>query len=165
VRDFLDQLALAIFGLSLAALSLPAAPSGTIEAVRIEDGVLELDGILNEAEWLAAPKAGNPTGARYDALASNNVNRNSNWDGVWQAKTAIDAQGWTCEVAIPFRSISFDPESDVWGFNMSRSIRRKSERGRWRNARPEVRTSMASEAGDILGLSGRCAVNFVACPW
>ena len=96
----------------------------------------------------------NPTGARYDALVSNNVNRNSNWDGIWKAKTQIDASGWTCEIAIPFKTISFDPDGKVWGFNISRSIRRKSERGRWTSATPEVRTSMASKAGDILGLNG-----------
>ena len=58
------------------------------------------------------------------------------------------------EVVIPFKSLSFDPNSSVWGFNMSRSIRRKSERGRWMEPYPEVRTSMAAHAGDLTGLSG-----------
>ena len=214
-----------------AAVRVQSAPADSIEAVRVDSNTIELDGRLEEPEWLAAPKAGdflqyeprtgqaqsertqfsilydedhiylgvwchdsepelitarsmvrdgglrdadyiycmfdtfhdqrngyvfavNPTGARYDALASNNVNRNSNWDGIWEAKTHIDEDGWTCEVAIPLKSVSFDPDKEVWGFNMSRSIRRKSERGRWLNAYPEVRTSMASEAGDITGLRG-----------
>ena len=96
----------------------------------------------------------NPNGARYDALLSRGTNTNSEWDGVWETKTSIDDEGWKAEIAIPFTSLSFDPNNDTWGFNISRNIRRKSERGRWTGARPEIRTSYAAEAGDLTGLSG-----------
>ncbi len=95
----------------------------------------------------------NPNGARYDALVSQGTDVNSQWDGVWQVKTARDDQGWSAEVAIPLNSLSFDPNGDTWGFNISRNIRRKSERGRWTGARPELRTGHAAEAGDLLGLT------------
>lgn len=95
----------------------------------------------------------NPNGARYDALLSRGTNTNSEWNGVWQVKTTIDEEGWHAEIAIPFNSVSFDPKIDTWGFNLSRNIRRKSERGRWTGARPEVRTSYAAEAGDLTGLN------------
>ncbi|MFT4638234.1 MAG: hypothetical protein ACI8T1_001553 [Verrucomicrobiales bacterium] len=94
----------------------------------------------------------NPNGARYDALLSRGTSTNSEWDGVWQVKTSIDDEGWKAEIAIPFNSLSFDPNNDTWGFNISRNIRRKSERGRWTGARPEIRTSYAAEAGDLTGL-------------
>ncbi len=96
----------------------------------------------------------NPNGARYDALLSRGTSTNSEWDGVWETKTSIDDEGWKAEIAIPFASLSFDPNNDTWGFNISRNIRRKSERGRWTGARPEIRTSYAAEAGDLTGLSG-----------
>ena len=95
----------------------------------------------------------NPNGARYDGLISRGTNTNSDWDGVWRAKTTIDEEGWKAEIEIPFSSVSYDPGGDRWGFNISRNIRRKSERGRWTGARPEIRTSFPGEAGDLLGLT------------
>jgi hypothetical protein len=96
----------------------------------------------------------NPNGARYDQIVSNNIFLNSNWDGVWRAAGSIDKQGWKAEIAIPFKSLSFNPETDVWGFNISRSIARKVERGRWTGAKPHLHTFHVSQAGDILGLTG-----------
>ncbi len=96
----------------------------------------------------------NPNAARYDSLVSRGTNSNSNWDGVWNAKTTIDDEGWKAEIQIPFSSVSFDTDNDTWGFNMSRNVRRKSERGRWTGARPEIRTRYPGEAGDIVGLEG-----------
>tara|TARA_A100001037_G_scaffold285234_1_gene292375 strand:+ start:253 stop:2487 length:2235 start_codon:yes stop_codon:yes gene_type:complete len=96
----------------------------------------------------------NPNGTRYDSLLTNNIYRNKNWDGAWIARTAITDQGWTAEVAIPAKSISFDPNQSVWGFNMSRTIARKNERGRWTGALPHLWTYHVSEAGDIVDLDG-----------
>ena len=96
----------------------------------------------------------NPNGARYDQIVSNNIFLNSNWDGVWRAAGSVDKEGWKAELAIPFKSLSFDPRKDVWGFNISRSISRKVERGRWTGARPHLHTFHVSQAGDILGLTG-----------
>ena len=94
----------------------------------------------------------NPNGTRYDALLTNNLYRNDNWDGAWMARTEINEEGWTAEIAIPAKSLSFDPNSSVWGFNLSRTVARKNERGRWTGALPHIRTSHVSEAGDILDL-------------
>lgn len=96
----------------------------------------------------------NPNGTRYDALLTNNIYRNQNWDGAWMARTQITDKGWTVEVALPAKSISFDPTSTVWGFNMSRTIARKNERGRWTGALPHLWTYHVSEAGDIIDLEG-----------
>ena len=96
----------------------------------------------------------NPNGARYDQIVSNNIFLNSNWDGVWQAGASIDSEGWKAELAIPFKSLSFDPKETTWGFNISRSISRKVERGRWTGAKPNLHTYHVSQAGDIVGLRG-----------
>jgi len=96
----------------------------------------------------------NPNGTRYDALGTDNISVDNNWDGVWTARTSIDAQGWHAEIAIPLHTLSFDPATDRWGFNMSRMVRRKNERGRWHRALPNLRTSMMSEAGNATGLGG-----------
>jgi len=96
----------------------------------------------------------NPLGARRDALISDNTRLDEDWDTIWSVRTSRDERGWYVELKLPFKSIAFDPESEVWGFNMSRSITRRRERGRWTAARPDVRTYMVAEAGTITGLRG-----------
>lgn len=95
----------------------------------------------------------NPNGAQYDGIFSNNITFNSLWDGLWDVRTSIDSKGWYAEVVIPFKSLSFDPDNSVWGFNINRTIKRKNEMGRWRSFRPNVRTYYASEMGDLTGLN------------
>ena len=73
----------------------------------------------------------NPNGAKGEALISDNVSLNESWDCVWSAACAIDAEGWKAEIAIPFKSLGFNPDTEVWGFNMFRQIRRNSEKDRW----------------------------------
>ncbi|HAK95983.1 MAG TPA: hypothetical protein DCM87_13580 [Planctomycetes bacterium] len=96
----------------------------------------------------------NPNGARGEALISDNVSLNDDWDGVWTAAATIDAEGWNAEAAIPFKSLSFDPGTEVWGFNIFRQIRRNSEKNRWVSPRPELSTHNVAEAGTLRGLSG-----------
>lgn len=96
----------------------------------------------------------NPTGAQSDALITNNTERNFDWDGIWESKVQITDEGWFAEIAIPFKTVSFDPAGTTWGFNMSRRIRRKNESIRWTGWKDELRTHMAVEAGDITGLTG-----------
>ncbi|MEM7231544.1 MAG: DUF5916 domain-containing protein [Planctomycetota bacterium] len=96
----------------------------------------------------------NPNGARRDGLVGDNKARNWDWDGIWTAAATIDDEGWKAEIAIPLKTLSFDPNLSTWGFNVSRAIRRKTERGRWHGARPEVRSHHMSEAGNLTGLRG-----------
>ena len=35
------------------------------------------------------------------------------------------------EIALPYATINFDPDADVWGLNMARGIRRRDEIDRW----------------------------------
>jgi len=96
----------------------------------------------------------NPTGAQSDGLITNNTGRNFSWDGIWMSDAQITNEGWFVEIAIPFKTVSFDPDGTVWGFNMSRRIRRKNEAIRWTGWKDEIRSHNASEAGDITGLHG-----------
>ena len=45
------------------------------------------------------------------------------WDTIWYAGATRDAGGWTAEIAIPFKSLPLEEESDVWGFEVERVIR------------------------------------------
>ena len=72
----------------------------------------------------------NPNGVRRDFLLEGGIGEGS-WDGRWFAKTSVDAKGWVVEIAIPYATINFDPEANVWGLNMARGIRRRDEIDRW----------------------------------
>ena len=57
----------------------------------------------------------NPNGVREDALYENTTSMEFNWDGIFFAATTQDEDGWTAEVSLPFKTLSFDPENDTWG--------------------------------------------------
>ncbi|MFM7798417.1 MAG: DUF5916 domain-containing protein, partial [Planctomycetota bacterium] len=59
--------------------------------------------------------------------------------------------GWTAEIAIPFKTLSFDAEGDVWGINLIRSIRRKREEIAWSQRERRVTLDVA---GDLQGMRG-----------
>lgn len=48
----------------------------------------------------------NPRGARSEGLAAGE-NFSLNWDGIWEAKSAILDDGWSCEIIIPFKEKIF----------------------------------------------------------
>ena len=53
------------------------------------------------------------------------------WDTIWDCDTSLDSEGWYVEFEIPFRSLAFDKNNSVWGFNIEREIRRNNEKVRW----------------------------------
>ena len=71
----------------------------------------------------------NPAGLMGDGLVRNtgNTSVNKAWDGIWEAQTFQGEFGWSTEIQIPFRTLNFDSNSDVWGINFQRTIRRKNE--------------------------------------
>ena len=73
----------------------------------------------------------NSLGTQMDILIENNSNFYSEWDTIWDVEARRTDDGWTAEMAIPFRSISFDPGVDEWGFEIMRQIRHKNETVRW----------------------------------
>jgi hypothetical protein len=96
----------------------------------------------------------NPLGARTEGLIENFTEENSLWDTVWQTRSRIDEQGWTAEIAIPFKSLSFDPKNDMWGFNIERVIRRKQETVRWTAISNTKSVTSLADFGELRGLTG-----------
>jgi hypothetical protein len=98
--------------------------------------------------------ATNPAGALIDGLIVENQRTiNFNWNAIWNVRTKRTAQGWSAEFAIPFKSLSFNPGQDVWGFNFSRVIVRKIEEDRWATPRLDVEFTQVSEAGELTGFA------------
>ncbi|MCP5063058.1 MAG: carbohydrate binding family 9 domain-containing protein [Ignavibacteriae bacterium] len=95
----------------------------------------------------------NPLGARYDAIvAYRGEHENSNWDGVWDAKTNITEEGWSAEIIIPIKTLSFKSGLHEWGFNIERKIQRLLEKDRWTAIHRNYNVISLSRAGIISGL-------------
>lgn len=73
----------------------------------------------------------NVNGVRRDALYQNTNRQQFNWEGIWQARSSQDEDGWAVEMRIPFKTLSFDPDSDEWGINFQRFIIRLDETVGW----------------------------------
>jgi hypothetical protein len=93
----------------------------------------------------------NAHGVRFDGLYRNVSEYYSDWDSIWDAGAQRFDGGWTAEYEIPFKSLSFDPSSDTWGLNFSRSLEARNEDMAWvsRNRRWDP-----SSAGLMTGLTG-----------
>ncbi|MCZ6673001.1 MAG: DUF5916 domain-containing protein [Verrucomicrobia bacterium] len=98
--------------------------------------------------------ATNPAGALVDGLVFGTQDLNTDWNAIWDLRTQQTDKGWTAEIAIPFKSLSFPADSSVWGFNISRTILRKLEEDMWSGARLENRFLKVSEAGEISNMAG-----------
>jgi len=94
-----------------------------------------------------------PSGGRADSLLLNNADDLDEWDPIWSARARIVADGWVAEMAIPFRSLSYEDEQGVWGFEFSRNIRRKNEEVRWSSTNPAIDSQDVSEAGTLTGIT------------
>ncbi|MBT5904117.1 MAG: carbohydrate binding family 9 domain-containing protein [Opitutaceae bacterium] len=94
----------------------------------------------------------NARGSRQDGLIAPGMDRGgyqTEWDGIWYGKSSIDSLGWMVEMAIPAKTISFDPNQKTWGFNVQRDIKRKGERVRWAGLKRNLQVAHMSDAGVI----------------
>ena len=95
----------------------------------------------------------NPLGSVGDALMSDNGKKfNISWEGLFTGKSALTDYGWSAELAIPFKTLSFDPSSDSWGLFLNRFLEKKQEWGSWPVANINMPEVAISDAGIITGL-------------
>jgi hypothetical protein len=96
----------------------------------------------------------NPGGARYDALVARGSRdgEDAQWDAVWEASTRRSSRGWSAEIRIPIRSLTFDGSLDRWGFNIERRVARLQEVSRWASPFRDAKVNQTSRAGLLVGL-------------
>lgn len=95
----------------------------------------------------------NPGGARSDGLVvSNGESVDQSWDGVWEAGTSRDVEGWSAEIRIPVFSINFAKGLSAWAFNVQRRIQRNQETGRWAGASRDTKVYQTTRAGLLTDL-------------
>ena len=93
----------------------------------------------------------NANGVRHDALYDSVSSFEAAWTAIYESAAFTFDKGWSMEMAIPFKSLSFDPSKDSWGFNFGRGIRRHGEEIAWVSRN---RSYNASILGTATGLAG-----------
>jgi len=149
-------------------------PAGIVAFSKARDSELEFeDHVMIVLDPFQDGRSGyvfavNANGARFDGLVSAGGEEvNSQWDAVWEAKTSRDSTGWSVEIRIPIKSLSFKKGLTSWGFNLQRRVQRLQETSRWAGANRDYEIYQTSHAGLItdlpnfdlgLGLSIRPAI-------
>lgn len=108
----------------------------------------------------------NLNGVRHDSLYTTPTSFSLNWNTIWDTATSVDGNSWVAEVEIPFKSLSFDPALDTWGFNFGRGIRRRNEEMAWvsldRNFNPTIMGEMSGMEGMDQGIGLDIVPSFAA---
>jgi hypothetical protein len=70
----------------------------------------------------------NAIGGMGDSQITDEGPPNVDWNTVWRFETAQFDEGWTVEMAIPFKSLRYQPgREQTWGINLRRVVRWKNE--------------------------------------
>jgi hypothetical protein len=91
----------------------------------------------------------NLNAVRHDALYTTVSSFSADWSTIWDVASSRDERGWNAEIEIPFKSMSFDPTTETWGFNFGRGIRRRGEEMAWVSYN---RSMNASITGSMTGM-------------
>ncbi|MDW7760796.1 MAG: DUF5916 domain-containing protein [Acidobacteriota bacterium] len=97
----------------------------------------------------------NAAGVKVDSLMSNDgQSEDHSWDPIWEVRTAMDAEGWTAEMRIPFSQLRFGTkEEQIWGLQVARNVFRNDERSLWQFI-PRNASGWVNGFGELHGLKG-----------
>ena len=116
--------------------------------------------------------ATNPAGVQSDNYRYEDTQRDSNWKGIWWVESNIDELGWSAEFKIPFANFRFTDSShtsgptQIWGFDIERVNRRKSEVTVWKQLTQAGVVTRMSDLGHIVGIQGiETGKNFEISPY
>ena len=72
---------------------------------------------------------------------------------IWKSEAAMREDGWSAEMAIPFKSLRFSAQDQqVWGVNFERYIHRLNETDYWTDVDRDL--PKLQQTGEMCGLSG-----------
>jgi hypothetical protein len=96
----------------------------------------------------------NAGGSMVDGTLFNDSWDDDTWDGIWEAKTLVDDEGWTVEIKIPFSQMRFkEAEHMEWGINFVREIKRNNEKSYFVMI-PKKESGFVSRFATLEGLNG-----------
>lgn len=120
------------------------------QSIRFDDNVHVILDTFNNSRT-AFRFVTSPNAIRDDAVFESPTSVNFDWTGIWRVESQTDEKGWTTEIAIPFTTLNFDPNTTTWGFNLEREIARTNERLAWSSFN---RAIDPSTGGLIVGMNG-----------
>ena len=103
----------------------------------------------------------NVNGVRHDALYEDITSFQSDWTAIWDVAAQVTEDGWTAELEIPFKTLPFDPNSDTWGFNFGRGIRRRGEEMAWVSRNRSYNPSIMGLATGLSGMDQGRGIDIV----
>ncbi len=94
----------------------------------------------------------NPVGVQHDGRVSDNGRvADNDWDTIWKSAGAWTPEGWSAEMAIPFRSLRYNTgKNQTWGIQFSRYFPRNFEKSFWTGPLEDYRK--VSGNGSLTGL-------------
>ncbi|MFL6253637.1 MAG: DUF5916 domain-containing protein, partial [Pyrinomonadaceae bacterium] len=97
----------------------------------------------------------NPFGVQADAIFTEGVNEDFSVDIVHESKGVVLDDGYTVEVAIPFKSLRYEAGKDKkWGLHLLRTIKRlNNEQSTWMPISRD-NSSLLGQEGHVTGLEG-----------
>jgi len=92
-----------------------------------------------------------PLNEQWDAKMSppsmNGNMEDFTWNAVWESATALQNDGWSFEMFIPYSAIRFGKKDvQTWGFNITRRRRKTDEQFTWNPFDPNVNGFLTQEA-------------------
>ena len=108
-----------------------------------------------------------PGGVQSDNYRYEDTQRDANWKGIWWVESRIDESGWSAEFKIPFSNFRFtDKPTQIWGFDIERVNRRKSEVTVWKQLTQAGVVTRMSDLGHIVGIQDiETGKNFEITPY
>jgi len=94
----------------------------------------------------------NAGSTRTDGLISDPQSASLDWDGIWDARTARTADGWSAEIVIPSRTLSFTKGLAEWGLNLERFVPRERLALRWSSPTLDSFLYDLSRTGTLSGM-------------
>ena len=89
--------------------------------------------------------------------SDNEDDTDAQFDPVWEARTSVDADGWTAELWLPFSQLRFNDQPErIWGLNVKRWRPQLNEEDYWVVVGRTER-GWASRFGELRGIDGRAA--------
>ena len=145
-------------------------PSGIVTRLARRDRVVEGDRIELLLDTRHDHHSGflfllTAAGGQADGFVANDGDFSTDWDAVWEGRTARDADGWTAEFAVPLAAVRFESEPEqLWGMQILRYLSRRRESAVW-SAIPRDRQALVSPLHHIQLGQLRPRRTFAALPF
>lgn len=95
----------------------------------------------------------NSNGAMWDGEHVTFESGNEEWDGIWDVRTQIHADGWTAEMLIPWETLRYPDDVTQMGMNFRRFLPRTNEELLWRAWRRTEGLRFLEREGTVAGFA------------